>query len=179
MAIVPHGCAVMTLHATALIIVAAFSFLIVWAVLSDLTKLRIPNWISIALALLFFVFAVLGSNRAMNVPLHLLIAAGVFAAGLIPYSFRWMGAGDVKLLAVVALWAGPEDVLTFLYVTSLVGAAVGLVIIAGTKYLGWDGNGRDNGFLSNFFPNWLKRRIVPYGLAIGVGALLTIPAGIL
>jgi len=158
------------------LIVAAFSFLIVLAALSDLATLRIPNWISIALLVLFFTFAVLEIGRSISLPLHIIVAVGLFCLGLVPYNFGWFGGGDVKLLAAVALWAGPEGVLPFLFFTTLAGAAFGLLIIIGDRFLGLDGKSNANGRLSAYIPHWLQRKIVPYGLAIGVGALLTIPA---
>ena len=82
-------------------------------------------------------------------------------------------------MAAVALWAGPSKALTFLLVTGITGAALALVIVAGTLYLRWDGSGHAPSSISRLFPSWVRRGLTPYGFAIGVGALLTVPSIIL
>ncbi len=93
---------------------------------------------------------------------------GAFAAG-------FMGGGDVKLMTAVALWAGPDKVLPFLLFMSLAGLALALVIVTGTFYLRWNENAEAAGGISRLFPRWIRRGLTPYGFAIGVGALMTIP----
>jgi prepilin peptidase CpaA len=157
---------------------AAFIFLVTLAVLSDLSRLKIPNWISLALVALFFAFSATGSDPS-SVLLHMLVAAMVFAGGFAMFAAGWMGAGDVKLLTAVTLWAGPGKVVALLFITSLTGAALAITILAGTFYLDWDGSGRAPTLVSRMFPRWVRRGLTPYGFAIGMGALLTVPSIIL
>jgi len=154
----------------------AFIFLVTLAVLSDLSRLRIPNWISAALVALFFVFYATSVNKWPDVGLHALVAGAVFAGSFAMFAAGWMGAGDVKLLTAVALWAGPEKALALLFITSITGAAMAVIILAGTFYLDWDGSGRAPTMVSRIFPRWIRRGLTPYGFAIGVGALLTVPS---
>lgn len=150
-----------------------FVFCISYAIASDLSRLIIPNWIPLTLVTAFPVFALahLGVDR---VPSHLLVAAVVFLASLIFFVADWMGGGDIKLLAALMLWIGPEAAPLFLILMSLLGAllAVTLMIVRSFPHT-VDPFGRVAGW----------RRIVelarlgqcPYGVAIGAAALLLAP----
>jgi prepilin peptidase CpaA len=162
-------------HATlSLALMAVFTFLIVYAVLSDVTRLVIPNWVSVTLVALFAVFLLL-SGRPLPAIQHALVAAVVLLLAFAAFATGLMGGGDVKLIAAVALWAGPDKVLPFLLFMSLAGAALGLVIAGGTFYLRWDEAAGPAKGISRLFPRWVRRGLTPYGFAIGVGALATIP----
>jgi len=153
----------------------AFTVLVVYAVITDVSRLTIPNWVSIVLVAMFPAFLLLG-GKALPAHQHALIAAAVFLLGFAAFAAGFMGAGDVKLMAAVALWAGPEQVLPFLLCMSLAGMALAFVIVAGTLYLRWNGTGEPATGLSRLFPRWVRRGLTPYGFAIGVGALATVPA---
>jgi prepilin peptidase CpaA len=156
---------------------AAFAFLIAYAVTTDVSRLTIPNWVSVALVGLFAGFLMLGSKE-LPVLLHAGVATAVLLLGFALFATGVMGAGDVKLMAAVALWAGPEKVLVFLMYMSLTGAALALLIMVGTFCLHWNGTGEPAAGLSRLFPRWVRRGLTPYGFAIGVGALLTVPTNI-
>jgi prepilin peptidase CpaA len=94
------------------------------------------------------------SNRACGAilalwPLHLALTAqllapllslavglAVLTVAIVLWQRRLLGGGDVKLLAAVAVWAGPSEVLGFLLVTTLAG---GLLALAWLWYrrIGW------------------------------------------
>ena len=158
-----------------MIFAALFTFLLILAVCSDVTRLKIPNWISLAMIGLFTVFVISGVKSDLPLDKHLMIAAAVLAGGFGLFVMGWMGAGDAKLLAAVSLFAGPEQAPIFLYVTALAGGAVALFVKAGRFWLMWDEHGDSPAPLSRYFPRWVRRGLVPYGVAIGVGGLLTIP----
>ena len=155
---------------------ALFIFLLVQAVVSDMSRLLIPNWISIALVALFVAYLPV-SPVSLPVVGHMLVACAAFAVGLGLYAHRWMAGGDVKLFAAVALWAGPAGILKLLMVTALAGAGLALLVGLGIAYLHWSEAGPLGKDRSRFFPRWVKHGLVPYGFAIGAGALATIPAG--
>lgn len=71
---------------------------------------RIPDWISVALLVLWglsAVFApeVLGGPRTDG----LVCGAVGLAVGFVLYSVGWLGGGDGKLLGLVGLWLGPGN----------------------------------------------------------------------
>ena len=153
----------------------AFTVLVVYAVITDVSRLTIPNWVSIVLVAMFPAFLLLG-GKPLPAHQHALIAAAVLLLGFAAFAAGFMGGGDVKLMAAVALWAGPDKVLPFLLCMSLAGVALAFVILAGTLYLRWNGTGEPATGLSRLFPRWVRRGLTPYGFAIGVGALATVPA---
>ncbi len=157
------------------IIAAAFIFLMLYASITDVKALRIPNWISIATIALFGIFLLVG-GKTVVIWHHLAVAAIVLVIGFSVYSFGFMGAGDIKLMTAVALWAGPSHVLEFLLFMSLFGAVLALIVLAGRRFLLWDKEGWSPSKLSRFFPDWVRRGLLPYGVAISLGALMSIPS---
>ncbi len=88
-----------------------FCLLCLAAAAFDLWKMIIPNAISLLLVALFFANALflnlyLGYSVAWLS--HLGAMAAVLIVGLVAYRFGAMGAGDVKLLSAISLWAGFE-----------------------------------------------------------------------
>ena len=56
------------------------------------------------------------------------IATGsaVLAVGFVLFTFNLFGGGDVKLLAAVALWAGPSAIVDVFLATAVLGGAMAL-----------------------------------------------------
>lgn len=100
------------------------SILLVIASVSDIRHRRIPNWSVLAIGALFIPWAVFASPVSVLSSLE----AGLIALviGLILYAFRIVGAGDSKLLAVAALFAGMEHLLQLLVLIALVGGVIAL-----------------------------------------------------
>lgn len=163
-----------------MIFAAAFTGLTVYAALTDIADLKIANWIPVALIALFALYAVGGYTGLglKPVPLHwhLGIALMVLAVGFCVFALKVMGAGDIKLMTAVALWAGPSKIVPFIFYTSLVGAALGVVILAGSIHLKRVGSGAPSNMISRLLPSWVRRGVIPYGVAICVGALSTVPS---
>ncbi len=121
-----------------------FCLLSVAAAVFDVWKFVIPNTVSVAVAVLFFP-TVLLLDDPVDWPSHLGGGLLVFVVGLAAYRFRILGAGDVKLLTAVSLWAGFEHLPLYLLVVAFAGGAVagalwllrrlivGLVVQVGTS----------------------------------------------
>lgn len=91
----------------------------------DLRSRLVPNWLSGALLCLFVLDGALRLDAGGL--LDGLAASGlVLACGYLLWSFRLLGAGDVKLLAATACFAGLTGLPAFLVA---VGAAGGLLAI--------------------------------------------------
>ena len=165
-----------------LIFASAFVVLVVWAAITDVKGLRIGNWVSLALVGLFALYVGVGhldlGTKQLAVLWHVGVALVVLVIGFGIFAFGAMGAGDIKLMSAVALWAGPGLAIPFLVFTSIAGGAMGLIIVTGMLYLKWDGSGSAPNAFSRFVPSWLRRGILPYGVAICIGALLTVPGAI-
>ena len=103
----------------------------------------------------------------------------VFAVGIVLFVLRWFAAGDVKLLAAVALWAGLSASLWLVVLTTSLGALLAIGVL-GARWL--DAYGDAIGMpsvLRRFLPRWARHGLCPYGVAIGAAALLTVPAQML
>ncbi len=102
--------------------------LVACSVWTDMSSLRIPNTVCAGVVLLWVVYAAT-HLVAGNDPLILqsvLWAFVVLAGGFVVFCLNWMGAGDVKLIAGLSLWAGPVVLPTFLFVTALTGGVIAL-----------------------------------------------------
>jgi prepilin peptidase CpaA len=147
-----------------------FVALLVAAVVIDVISYRIPNGLVLAL---FGLFAVVAAVNWTEVPWlsHLGSAILVFGAGVVFYAIRQMGAGDVKLLSVVALWSGVFSLPTLMVFVSLCGL-IGMVVIVLLRMIvplfqpvGPSGKPALPRVLT-------KGQGIPYAIGIGPGAIL-------
>lgn len=150
--------------------VVAFASLAMVAAYSDWFRFIIPNRVSLAIAGLWVVHAVLlllQHHPIVSVAWSagigfaiLLIGFGLFAANL-------LGGGDVKLLAAATLWAPADFITHFIMIVSVAGAALGVIFL-----VPWIGNRPEESDASNpaamAAVGRLKRKM-PYGVAIGAG----------
>ena len=142
----------------------ALTFAMLGVVLLDATRYLIPNSLNFALLLLWaagiyflpiHVVPALGAGAVI-----LLVGLGFFALGL-------MGGGDIKLLAVLALWTGWNiATVNFLVLTAFVGGVlvVALLIIRALANAILKGR--------NLPRILIPKQPVPYGLAIAGAFLL-------
>lgn len=146
---------------------AVYAAPLVVAAIWDGLKFRIPNLLTVVLAASFLPAALL-APAAVDWPWHLGAAVLVFAAGAACFAMGWLGGGDVKLAAAVALWLGPVTP-QFLVVMAVVGGAVALAVLATRRLITGVAAMRGRAF---DLPRLLTEgEGVPYGLAIAGGGL--------
>jgi prepilin peptidase CpaA len=104
---------------------AGFLTMLGLAAFKDICERRIPNRLTGALAALYPVY-VLVSPNPVAWPAAVGLASVIFVIGLGLFARELIGGGDVKLLAVLSLWAGPEQFVWFMLVTTLAGGALSL-----------------------------------------------------
>jgi prepilin peptidase CpaA len=156
--------------ATALVIVILPLILAV-AAGWDLASYTIPNFLSIALIGLFAVFAVAAGLTVPAIGWHLLAGAAGLAVGFTLFALGWIGGGDAKLFAAVALWLGFRDLLDYTLLASAFGGALTLGLLALRQWplpqmlarQAWIVNLHDH------------RSGIPYGVALAVGAFILLP----
>ncbi|MBL8659218.1 MAG: prepilin peptidase [Rhodospirillales bacterium] len=144
--------------------------LLALAVVSDIEAMRIPNRICLCIVALY-PSHVLASAAPIDWPGATAAAAAVFGLGLIPFLFRLMGGGDVKLMAALALWAGPGVVVDFMAVTFFLGGVMALLMISPFRFAmarTCEAIGRED------FGEVLLNRAIPYAIAIAGGGYLTV-----
>jgi prepilin peptidase CpaA len=151
-----------------------FPAVMAFAASSDLLTMTISNRISIILVLGFAVLAPITGISVETMAWHFLSGMIVLALGLICYARGWVGGGDVKLAALVAMWLGISLLPDFLLLASIFGGALTMLILS---------------FRSMPLPGtlvrlpWLARlheatEGVPYGIALALAALVIYPSTI-
>jgi len=88
--------------------------------ISDIKSLKIPNAISVIVLALFFL-NYWPSAPADGYAKHMIVAGVALLLGFGVFAAGFMGAGDIKLISALMLWAGPQDGFAFLIVMTLVG----------------------------------------------------------
>jgi len=160
------------LAAVASVLALALPALVLTAAASDARSFKIPNWISLALLALFPVAALAAGLPPTTIGLHFGIGLATLVAGMAMFALRWLGGGDAKLFAAVALWMGWPAVVTFLALAAVAGGALAaaLLLLRSAAFRP----------LALLGPRWVVRLAepgegVPYGVAIAVGALAAFP----
>jgi len=151
---------------------AVLPALAIVAGLKDLTSMKIPNWISGLLILGFFPAALLVGLAPMAIALHVAIGVAALLIGMCLFALRFLGGGDVKLMAAACLWLGAPGSGVFVLATAAIGGLFCLVLILARTWL--------RPYLAAG-GGWLTRLMepkgdIPYGVAIAAGVLVAWPA---
>jgi prepilin peptidase CpaA len=163
------------------LILAAAVVICATGAVSDLRTRRIPNALSIAIAALGFVR--LGYTQDLIGDASTLAAAGA-AFAITVALFRWgaIGGGDAKMITAMTVLVGYQQITVFLFLMSLCGGALALVMLAAERlHLGFGGRRtlahththtplpRDGGL-----PGERQRATVPYGVAVAAGGVISL-----
>ncbi|MDD3580628.1 MAG: prepilin peptidase [Desulfobacca sp.] len=161
--------------------------LALWIAWGDVRTQRIPNYLTLSAALagLMFQGVFQGWGGLLNGGAGLLLGFGLL---LLPYALGGMGAGDVKALAALGAWLGPQLTLYLFIYMALTGGvlAVGLLWWRGRLWLklrqAWV-------FVVNFVlcrhggvnphaPQIDETPGLPYGLAMAAGMVMVFIQGL-
>lgn len=138
----------------------------------DMLTMTIPNRISIALVIGFYIVALLAGLDAQAIALHTAVGLTVLCAGIFLFSCGWIGGGDAKIFAAASLWFGFDMLGQFAIATAVFGGALtGLILAIRIMPLPQ--------FLTRI--SWIDRLHrpevgIPYGIAIAAAALLLYPS---
>ena len=148
-----------------------FPALMAFAASSDLFTMTISNRVSVLLVAAFFVLGFLGGMDLPTMMSHVGAGLLVLAVAFACFAMGWMGGGDAKVAASVALWFGFAHLLDYLTYASLFGGVLTLLLL---QFRQWPLPGA----LSR--QAWLlrlhdKNTGIPYGIALAIGALLIYP----
>lgn len=162
------------MHAFASLPLYVFPLCMLAVAISDIRKFIIPNTISIALVIAFFIsFGLSGLSFDVLIN-HLIAGAIMLVVGIALFAFNVCGAGDSKLLAAAALWLGWPIFGHALLFIAIFGGVLSLLIIV-TRSLA-----RYFPRLSLIFPPLARlaatdKPLVPYGVAIAAGTVFVFP----
>lgn len=142
----------------------ALAICLAWAAISDFRRYEIPDYICIAVAAGFVIYAFVGPLDLKMILVALGIALAAFAVGVLLFARGWLGGGDVKLLAALALWVGSNHLLHFALVMGMAGGVLATVY----ALVGWAKATR-NGSPSDAATIMSVK--VPYGIAIAAAGI--------
>ena len=148
-----------------------FPALMAFAAASDLFTMTISNRVSLALLGGFLALALLGGMGLHDILLHLGAGAAVLVVAFACFAMGWVGGGDAKVAAGVALWFGFDHLFNYLLYASLFGGALTLLLL---QFRQWPLPCPFAGLA------WLtrlhaKESGIPYGIALAIGALVIYP----
>ena len=154
-----------------LLAACAFVGLLIYAASSDVARLIIPNWVSIAMAALFFPAALFAGATWAEIGLHVLFGFAILAVGFFLFATNIIGGGDAKLLAATAIWTGFAAFAPFIFWTAIAGGVMAAILLAARQ---WVPHAETN-------PAFVNRLLtgksgIPYGVAIMFGGLMALPA---
>lgn len=154
------------------LLLAVMPALVIAGGLHDLLTMKIPNWISGVLVIAFFPIAFVIGLSPMAVAVHLGVGLAVLLIGMGMFALRWLGGGDVKLMAAACLWLGLTGSGMFLLYTGVVGGLFCLALMFARAYA--------QPYVMTA-PGWVTQLMqpkgdIPYGVAIAIGALIAWPA---
>ena len=92
------------------------------AVWTDVNHREVPHWIIGTLVALWVLTAVMAPEALNGEPMMgVVCGAAALVAGFWLHALGWLGGGDGKLLAALAMWLGPADLGLALLATGFFG----------------------------------------------------------
>jgi prepilin peptidase CpaA len=143
----------------------AFSALVVLAALQDVAQLRISNLFPVAVVALFAAWVAV---RGLEPDLwqNGLVFLVTLLVGMLLFSRGWLGGGDVKLLAAIALWFDMSGGLALIVYVAMGGGLLALLFLIARRLIPAPRDGRVRP------PALRPRGPIPYGIAIATGTIL-------
>ena len=140
---------------------------------SDFNKLKIPNIYSVLIGASFIPAFIAVTIWGGDVEFfgswknHLTAFVLMFIITYLLFHFKFIGGGDSKLITVFALWTGITNLMSFLFIMTLIGAVLGGFTLLLNKKILFKNAKKDS---------WLAlaqsgKKDLPYGIAIFFGAL--------
>jgi prepilin peptidase CpaA len=154
-----------------IILLVVLPVLCMYSCFSDMFAMRISNRVCLAILVLFGVFVIASGMPMAVAGWHLLAGLVVLLVSFSLFATGWIGGGDAKLVAAIAVWTGFGQLIDYLAVSSLLGGALTLALLMARSYP-----------LPAFAVRqaWISRLHdretgVPYGMSLGVTAVLILP----
>lgn len=142
------------------------------AAISDLLTMTIPNRLSLALAVSFFVLAPIAGLPFAEIGIHFAGAGLVFLACFALFALNVMGGGDAKLLAAATLWFGfDSSLIEFLIYVAFIGGVLTVLIVLVRS--------QSDTILAIGLPlpnSLVVAKKIPYGVAIAIGGVMAFPS---
>lgn len=154
-----------------LAILAIFPGIMVFAAISDMLTMKIPNLASLVLVVGFFIMAMAIGMHWSAIGWHLLAGVLTLVACFMMFNAGWIGGGDAKLAAATSLWLGFGLLPSYGVFASIFGGVLTLAILQ-LRRMTLDG--------AAFSAPWIARLReknggIPYGIALAAAGLVVYP----
>jgi prepilin peptidase CpaA len=154
------------------LVLVALPLLLAAAAGWDLASFTIPNTLNLALPVVFAGFAIAAGLTWPAIGWHLLAGLAGLVIGFALFALGYIGGGDAKLFAAVALWLGFRDLLPYALLASVLGGILTLALVLLRQVP-----------LPRPFArqDWIARLHdarsgIPYGVALAAGAFVLLPS---
>jgi prepilin peptidase CpaA len=156
--------------------IAILPCLLMAAATSDVLTFRIPNWLSLLTAALFFPMALATGLPLAAYVSHLGAGLLLFLIGFILFQFGLLGGGDAKIMAAAGLWFGLPNLPAFGMAMAMAALLqVGLMVVWAALTM-FAGTSADDSMVSRFMGRLRpKSPNVPFGFSIALGGILAFP----
>lgn len=138
----------------------------------DLASFTIPNFLSLAVIAAFGLFAVAAGLSFPVIGWHLLAGLVGLVLGFMLFALGWIGGGDAKLFAGVALWFGFQDLMPYALIASICGGGLTIAIML-LRQVPLPENMARQGWILQLHD---ARSGIPYGVALAAGAFFLLPS---
>ena len=106
------------------LLLGALAIALLIAAITDLRRRQIDNWLTLGIAAGAPLFWWASGMSGGEIAWQLGMALVTFAVLAALFFMRWIGGGDVKLLAALALWFAPLTFFQLLFMASVVGGVM-------------------------------------------------------
>ena len=96
----------------------------------DFFTMTIPNRLNVGFALLFFPAALIAGVAPAEIAVHITAGVAMLAVSFSFFAFGWIGGGDAKFVAAVALWLGWTHLLEYALLFSFLGGLLTLMLLS-------------------------------------------------
>jgi prepilin peptidase CpaA len=137
----------------------------------DLASYKIPNFISAAVLVSFVLFA---TSTGLTLPAlegHLVAGVIGLICAFLLFALGYIGGGDAKLFACIALWFGMHDLPEYVLTASLFGGVLTLLLL-GIRQWPLPAMLAARPWIARLHE---PRAGIPYGVALSSGAIAILP----
>lgn len=158
-----------------LILSVFITCMVITAMITDITRFIIPNLLVVIILLTYPTLLFLAPVMP-DWQIALLIGLATFFVGFVLFALKIMGGGDVKLLAVMAIFVSKSAFIQFLMLIAISGGALSVLLLVSRPMAAYSFSKLGKNAAS--IPRILTTdEPVPYGVAIGLSFLILLWSG--